>query len=170
MKTFQTILISAFLMLSINTISAQYGGGGYGGGGYGGGGMGGMNGGMGGRNGGMNQGSQPEKPKETPVEVTVGKIMERMTPALKLDELQAIAISNVLTESIRSQGILLKQDTSQDDKIKDIQALSETTDRKINDFLNEDQKPKYIAFKEDSKNQKQSRSGSGGRHKKNETK
>ena len=175
MKTFQTILVSAFLLLSFNTISAQYGGGGYGGGSYGGGmNGGGMNGGgmNGGRNGGMsrgmNQDNHQEKPKEIPIEVTVAKIMEKITPVLKLDELQAIAVSNVLTESIRSQGILLKQDTSQDDKIKDIQALSETTDRKINEFLNDDQKAKYIAFKEDSKNQKQSHSG--GKHKKEETK
>ncbi len=172
MKTIQTIILSAFLLLSINTISAQYGGGGYGGGGYGGGmnsGMGGMNGGRsgGGMNRGMNQQSQPEKPKEIPVEVTVGKIMDKMTPALQLDELQVIAISNVLKESIDTQGRILKQETSQDEQIKNFKILSENTDRKIMDFLNADQKPKYLAFKEDRKTQKES--SSGGRHKKERT-
>lgn len=161
MKTFQTILFSCFLLLSINTIYAQYGGGGYGNGGYGNGGYGngGYGGGMnrGGMNRGMSQDTHPEKPKEIPVEVTVGKIVEKMTPVLKLDELQVIAISNVLKESIDTQGRILKQETSQDEQIKNFKILSETTDRKIMDFLNADQKPKYLAFKEDRKAQKESR-------------
>ncbi len=160
--------MSSFLLLSINSISAQYGGGGYGGG---------MNGGMGGgmnggRNGGgmnrsMNQENHPEKPKEIPVEVTISKIMEKMTPAIKLDELQVIAISNVLKESMDTQGRILKQETSQDEQIKNFKILSETTDRKIMEFLNADQKPKYITFKEDQKSQKQS--STGGKHKKERT-
>ncbi|WP_291101726.1 MULTISPECIES: hypothetical protein [unclassified Flavobacterium] len=167
MKTLQIILVSTFLLLSINTISAQYGG--YGGGGYGGGyGGGGYGGGMNrGMNRDMNQESHQEKPKEIPVEVTVAKIIDEMKTEINLDELQTIAISNVLTESIRTQGILLKQVASQEDQIKDFKALSETTDRKIMEFLNEDQKPKYLAFKEDRKNQKKSRSG---RKHKDETK
>lgn len=172
MKTIQIILASAFLLLSINTISAQYGGG-YGGGGYGGGMNGGMGGGMnrgmggGGMNRGMNQQNQPDKPKEIPVEVTVGKIMEKMTPALKLDELQVIAIGNVLKESIDTQGRILKQESSQDEQIKNFKILAETTDRKIMEFLNADQKPKYLAFKEERS--KQTQSSSGGKHKKEKT-
>lgn len=153
------------MIFSINTISAQYGGG-YGGyGGYGGG-YGGMNRGMsgGGMNRSMNQQNTPDKPKEIPIEVTISKIMEKMTPALKLDELQVIAISNVIKESLDTQGRILKQETSQDEQAKNFKILSETTDRKIMDFLNADQKPKYLAFKEDRKSQKES--SSGGRHKK----
>jgi len=139
------------MLLSIDTASAQYGNNGYsnggGGGGYG-------------RNNRMNQmpqGPSQDKPKEIPVEVTVGKIMEKLKPELNLDVLQEIAISNVLIESIRSQGILLKAETAQEQKIKEIQALSETTDRKINDFLNEDQKVKYKALNEESNTKKKSR-------------
>ena len=159
MKTLQNLLALSFILFSIGTVSAQYGNGGYGNGygnGYGGGngyGSGRMS-----QMGGMNQQSQPEKPKEIPVEVTVGKIIDRMKPEINLDELQVIAISNVLTESIRTQGILMKQVTNQEDQIKDFKALSETTDRKIMDFLNEDQKPKYLAFKEELKTQKKSKS------------
>ncbi len=158
MKTTQTFLVFAFMFLSITSASAQYGGngyGGYGGNGYGGGGYGG--GGMNQMGSVMNQQSQPEKPKEIPVEVTVGTIIEKMKPALNLDELQAIAISNVLTESIKAQGVLLKQEFSQEDQIKNFQALSETTDRKINQFLSKEQKEKYLVFKEDMKNQKKSK-------------
>lgn len=143
------------MLLSITSVSAQYGGNGYGGG-YGNG-YGGNNyrGGMNQMGSAMNQQSQPEKPKEIPAEVTAANIVDIMKPALNLDELQVIAISNVITESLKAQGVLLKQEYSQEDQIKNFEALSETTDRKINQFLSKEQKEKYTAFKEDRKNQKQ---------------
>ena len=147
MKHIQSILIFAFVLLSSSIISAQYGNGGY-------------NNGYGSNrrmNSGMDQTRTQEKPKEIPVEVTVGKIMERLKPELILDELQAIAISNILNESIRTQSILIKAEVSQEDKIKNIQALSETTDRKIMELLNKDQKEKYIALNEEAKNPKKSK-------------
>jgi len=156
MRTRQTFLVFAFILSSITSVSAQYGGGGYGG--YGGNGYGGN-----GYGGGMNQmgstmnQSQPEKPKEIPAEVTAAKITEDMKPALNLDELQVIAITNVLIESLNTQGRILKQGTNQDEQMKEFQALSEYTDRKINQFLNKDQKEKYLAYKEDRKNQKKSK-------------
>ena len=152
MKPIQILLVSAFLLLSANTISAQYGNGygnGYGGNGYGNGGR------MSQMNSGMSQ--EREKPKEIPVEVTVGKIIERLKTAVNLDELQVIAISNILTESLRSQGIIIKQENSQVDKIKDMKALSEITDSKVMVLLNKDQKEKYLAFAEEMKNQKKSK-------------
>jgi hypothetical protein len=144
MKSTQTFLVFTFFLFSIFSISAQYGNNGFGGNNNGRGGY--------GAGGGMNQMNQspPEKPKEIPVEVTVGNIMERMKTAVNLDALQVIAISNVFTESIREQGVLLKQNNNQEDLEKNFKALSETTDRKINQFLNPDQKEKYIAFKVDS--------------------
>lgn len=155
MKTKNVILTCLFL-LSITTMYAQYGGNGYGNNGYGGNGYGRNGYGSGGMNQ-MNQQSQPEKPKEIPAEVSAAKIVEQMKPALNLDELQVIAIANVLTESIRTQGILLKQDFSNEDQIKNFQALSETTDRKINQFLSQEQKEKYLVFKENGRNQKKSK-------------
>lgn len=152
MKPIQILLVSAFLLLSANTISAQYGNGygnGYGGNGYGNGGR------MSQMNSGMSQ--EREKPKEIPIEVTVGKIIERLKTAVNLDELQVIAISNILTESIRSQGIIIKQENSQVDKIKDMKALSEITDSKVMVLLNKDQKEKYLAFAEEMKNPKKSK-------------
>lgn len=159
MRTIQTIAVSIFVLFSINIVSAQYGNNGYGGRGNGYGGSNGMNQ-MGSS---MNQQSQPEKPKEIPAEVTVAKVMEEMKPALNLDELQVIAISNVLSESIRTQGVLLKQEYSNEDQMKNFQALSETTDRKINQFLNQEQKEKYLVFKEDRKTSKKSKEKSKGK-------
>lgn len=143
MKTVQAAFVY-FLLLSYSTMSAQYGNNGYGNNGYGNNGY--------GRGNSMNQMSQnrePQKPEEIPVEVTVAKIMERMTPSLELDALQEIAVANVITESIRSQGILMKDDSNQEQKLKEFQALSETTDRKIKEFLNADQIEKYKAMKDD---------------------
>ncbi|SDX70124.1 hypothetical protein [Flavobacterium degerlachei] len=152
MKTIHILLVFTVTLLCSTTVSAQYGNNGYGNNGYG------NNNGYG-RNqmSQMGQNREPDKPKEIPVEVTVGKIMEKLKEELVLDQLQEIAISNVLIESIRSQGILLKAETSQEQKIKEIKALSEVTDRKVNEFLNEDQKAKYKALNEQSNNPKKSR-------------
>lgn len=153
MKNKLTIISVLFLLFTSTTLFAQYGGYGGGYGGYGGGYGGRMNqmGGMGG----MNQ--HQEKPKEIPVEVTVGKIMEQLKPELKLDALQEIAIANILTESIKSQGAIIKQEISQDDKVKEIQTLSELTDSKIKQLLTQTQKDKYKAMQEDAKNPKKSK-------------
>jgi hypothetical protein len=156
MKIVQSLLVGVFMILSSNTISAQYGNNGYGGGGYGGNGYG--NGyGSGRMNSSMDQGRSQEKPKEIPVEETVGKIMERLTPGLTLDALQEIAISNILIESIKRQGVILKQETNQTDQMNDIKILSENTERKVVELLNDDQKEKYKVFKEESKNPKKSK-------------
>ncbi|MEN9655571.1 MAG: hypothetical protein RL311_479 [Bacteroidota bacterium] len=150
MKNKLTIISVLFLLFTSTTLFAQYGGYGGGYGGYGGG-YGGRMSQMGGM-GGMNQ--HQEKPKEIPIEVTVGKIMEQLKPELQLDALQEIAIANILTGSIKSQGAIIKQEISQDDKVKEIQTLSELTDSKIKQLLTQSQKEKYKAMQEDAKNPK----------------
>lgn len=155
MRTIQSLALLAIVLFSLNTVSAQYGNYGYGG--MGGNGMNQRGGGMNQMGSSMGQQSQPEKPKEIPAEVTAATIMEDMKPALNLDELQAIAVSNVLIESIKAQGVLLKQEYNQEDQMKNFKALAETTDRKINQFLSQEQKEKYLAFKEDRKSAKKSK-------------
>jgi hypothetical protein len=161
MKPTLNLIVFVFTLFCFNTISAQYGGynNGYGyGNGYGGYGRGG---GMGmdrSMMAGQQQGSQ-SKPKETPPEETAGMIVEQMKPQVNLDELQAIAITNVLAESIREQGILLKNESSsQDQKIEQIKALRESTDKKITAFLNPDQIEKYKTFMDTLKEVKKTKS------------
>ncbi|MGO4770178.1 hypothetical protein ACEN2I_00810 [Flavobacterium sp. W22_SRS_FK3] len=145
MKSIHSIFFLALALLSFNSVSAQYGNGynnGYGNNGYG-------------RSGGMGmdrsmmqspQGSS-SKPKEVPPEETAAKIVEQMKPEVNLDELQAIAITNVLADSMREQGVLLKNESSsQDQKVEQITALREATTKKINAFLSPDQIEKYTAF------------------------
>ncbi|MDP5199569.1 hypothetical protein [Flavobacterium sp. DG2-3] len=149
MKPTNIFFLLIFTLCCFNLASAQYGGGyggynnGYGGG-YGRGGGMGMDRSM--MAGAGQQGSQ-SKPKETPPEETAGMIVEQMKPQVNLDELQAIAITNVLADSVREQGILLKNESSsQDQKIEQIKALRESTDKKITAFLNPDQVEKYKTF------------------------
>lgn len=133
--------VLAFITLSVNTTFAQYGyGNGYGNG-YGSG----MN-----RNSMSQMDQTPSKPKEIPVEVTVSKIMEKLKPELNLDELQTIAIGNVYTDIIKSQTAIMKDEKlSQEEKSNEIKVLFEVNERKVNEYLNEDQKLKYKALKEE---------------------
>jgi len=145
MKPTYTLFILVFTLFCFNSVSAQYGNGynnGYGGGGYG-------------RGGGMGMDrsmmagpqSSPSKPKEIPAEETAAKIVEQMKPEVKLDDLQAIAITNVIADSMREQGVLLKNESSsQDQKIEQMTALRESTTKKITSFLNPDQIEKYTNF------------------------
>ncbi|TPG42156.1 hypothetical protein [Flavobacterium pectinovorum] len=176
MKPTQSFFLLVFTMFCFNFASAQYGNGynnGYGGGGYG------NNNGYG-RGGGMGmdrsmmagqQQNAPSKPKEIPVEETAAKIVDQMKPEVNLDELQAIAITNVLADSMREQGILLKNESSsQDQKIEQIKALRESTTKKITAFLNPDQIEKYTAFMNNFKEIKKSKSKKKKDNKDSETK
>jgi hypothetical protein len=157
MKPTHTLFLLVFTLFCFNSVSAQYGGGynnGYGGGGYGrGGGM--------GMDRSMMSGQQgtPSKPKEIPAEETAAKIVEQMKPEVNLDELQAIAIANVLADSMKEQGILLKNEgSSQDQKLEQINALRENTNKKIIAFLNKDQVEKFNTFMANFKEIKKSKS------------
>lgn len=154
MKTIQSVLVMTFLLLTVNTISAQFGNGGFGNNN----GFGNGNGGNRRMNGGMDQNRTPEKPKEIPVEVSVAKIMETLTPELNLDALQIIAMSNIFIESIKTQGMLIKAETSQAEKMKNIEALSEVTDRKLMALLNDDQKEKFTILKKEKKSPSKTKS------------
>lgn len=157
MKPTFNLIFFVFALFCYNTVSAQYGNGYYNNGygnGYGrGGGM--------GMDRSMMSGPQstPSKPKETPPEETVALIVDQMKQPVNLDELQSIAISNVLADSIREQGILLKNESSsQDQKIEQIKALKESTDKKITAFLNPDQVEKYKTFMDSLKEVKKTKS------------
>jgi hypothetical protein len=157
MKPIKSLFLLVFSLFCINSVSAQYGNGynnGYGGGGYGrGNGM--------GMDRSMMQGQQstPSKPKEVPVEEIAAKIVEQMKPEVNLDDLQAIAITNVLSDSMREQGILLKNESSsQDEKMEQIKALRDSTTKKVNAFLSPDQIEKYNTFMANFKEIKKTKS------------
>lgn len=154
MKATQTFLVFTFILFSTSSIFAQYSTNPYGNNGYGGSGR--MNSGMNQ----MNQPSEPNKPKEIPAEEIAAHAIEDMKPALNLDELQTIAISNILVESLNKEGRIRKQGLTQEDLIKEYKLLSENTDRQINQFLSKEQKEKYITYKEERQNRKKTKNKS----------
>jgi len=160
------IIASLILLFSIQSIVAQYGQGGYGQGGMGQGGMG--QGGMG--QGGYGQGGmgsgmvgnpnmqnqQRSQPKEPAIEETVKKVVDRLNEQLKLDELQVIAISNIITQNIKKQNaIIKKEEGSNEEKTNELKAISEKMDLDILILLNKDQKTKYKLLAEDAKKQQE---------------
>jgi hypothetical protein len=147
------IISTLILLFSIQTISAQFGQGGYGG--YGQGGMGmGMGNGMGGNPNMQNQ--QRSQPKEPAIEETVKKVVDRLNQQLKLDELQVIAISNIITQNIKKQNaIIKKEEGGNEEKAAELKAISEKMDLDIMILLNKDQKVKYKLLAEDAKKQQE---------------
>lgn len=139
MKTFKTALFIAFLILSSNTISAQYNngyGGGYGNG-YGGSGY--------GRSNQMNQmqTSQPSAPKPVPVEETAGKIVAYYKKELNLDALQEVVVKNIYIKSLKKEEVLMKKEISDDEKKEEFKVLSEMTEMEVKQILNKEQKEKF---------------------------
>jgi len=144
------------LVFSMQSIVAQYGQGGYGQGGYGQGGYGQRGYGQGGYGGSPNmQNQQRYQPKEPAIEETVKKVMDRLNGQLKLDELQYIAVSNIITENVKKQNAILKKEGGNDEKVNELKAISEKMDLEIMILLNKDQKDKYKLMSEDSKKQQE---------------
>ena len=152
MRTIKSIILIVTILFSTNIVSAQFGNNNMGGNGMNqrGNGMSQM--------GAMSQPSEPEKPKEIPPEEIVANYMAEMKKALTLDELQSLAITNLLVESVKSHGRISKLNLSQEDEIAEYKLQAESTDKKVTNFLNKDQKEKYIIFKEDFKKPKKSKS------------
>ena len=91
-----------------------------------------------------------EKIKEKSIENSITKLKID----LDLDELQAIAVKQIITESIRTENIIMKKEENEEDKMKSLQILTENTDSKINSILNKNQKEKFIVIKENLKKRK----------------
>jgi hypothetical protein len=155
-KTVKTVFFVAFLFLSANTITAQYGNG-YGGNGYGGGNNGYGNNGRSNQMSQMSQSNQNPAPKPIPAEVTAAKIVEFYKKELNLDALQEVVVTNIYTKSLKKQDVLLKKEISDEDKTNEFKVLSEMTDLEVMQILNKDQKAKYKILSEDRKNKMESR-------------
>lgn len=97
-----------------------------------------------------NQRAEFEKTKNQNIEKTISGLKKD----LELDALQEIAIKQLLNENIAAQGIIVKKEENQEEKIKALKSLSESTDTKIMALLNKSQKEKYLNFKENKKKKK----------------
>lgn len=73
--------------------------------------------------------------------------IEKLKTNLELDDLQHIAISQIINETVRTEAIIRKKEDSDENKIKAINALTETTETKIKALLSPTQIEKYDAVK-----------------------
>jgi hypothetical protein len=152
MKTLKAILLLVLLFFGFNSGMAQFGG------------MnGGMNGGMYG--GGMNQMQNQQSMQNTnnygrnkssddldkEREANLAKSIEKISKDLNLDDLQIIVVKKEIEASSKSIFAISKSEASDEDKIKEMDAINEKTDRTINTFLNADQKTKYKKYIDDRK-------------------
>jgi hypothetical protein len=148
MKTLKAILLLVLLFFGVNSGSAQFGG---------------MNGGMYG--GGMNQMQNQQSMQNTnnygrnkssddldkEREANLAKSIEKISKDLNLDALQIIVVKKEIEASSKSIFAISKSEASDEDKIKEMDAINEKTDRTINTFLNADQKTKYKKYIDDRK-------------------
>jgi hypothetical protein len=138
------ILLVTLVLISFNA-TAQYGG---------------MNGGgMYGNRNGLNRNignmptasRKPAEPTEKEKAERVDKYVDKLKTDLNLDDLQVYAIKNEIAESSKNLDKIIKSESSDEDKSKEIEAVSEKTERNINGYLNKEQKEKYKAFIEERK-------------------
>lgn len=85
------------------------------------------------------------------------KLMERLKEDLNLNALQVIAIEQIYNESRKKQGIILKKEISDDDKVSALKSLGETTEKKVLDLLDVQQKEKYELIKAEANNPKKNK-------------
>lgn len=137
-KTISILLI----ILSITTLSAQNRNGGN-------------------RRMGMNYGEDrtPKGETEKNQSERLQKTIDKLKTDLNLDELQLIVVTNVMTDSQKTQKNILKKTDSQENKLTELQASNDSTDRQIMDILNNDQKEKYKLMIEDRKNRFENATG-----------
>lgn len=148
MKTLKSFFTVSILFGTITIASAQFGGNG-------------MNNGMG--RGTINQqsiqntnnfGRYEKSPEEIEKEKTesIEKSVEALKKELNLDELQIIVIRKEIESSTKKiYAVIKNEETPQEEKAKEIEAISEKTDSTINTFLNAEQKEKYKKFIENRK-------------------
>ena len=81
----------------------------------------------------------------------LNKSIEKMTKDLNLDDLQVIVIRKEIEAGAKSISAVTKSEISNDEKIKEVDAINEKTDRTINTYLNPEQKEKYKKYIEERK-------------------
>ena len=148
MKTIKVTLVIFLLFFGINSSMAQFGG---------------MNGGM--MGGGMNQMQNQQSIQNTnnfgrnksaedldkEREENLAKSIEKISKELNLDALQMIVIKKEIEASSKSIFAVSKSEASEEEKINEMNAINEKTDRIINTYLNADQKVKYKKYIDERK-------------------
>lgn len=111
----------------------------------------------------LGRNSSPSKPSQQEIDENNSKqldrFMEQLKKELSLDELQTIAIRNEVITNRKNVEILMKKESSEEEKSKQIKAMMDRTDVTINSYLNKDQKEKYKILTEKMKSGKKIKKG-----------
>ena len=111
----------------------------------------------------LGRNSSPSKPSQQDIDENNSKqldrFMEQLKKELSLDELQTIAIRNEVITNRKNVEILMKKESSEEEKSKQIKAMMDRTDVTINSYLNKDQKEKYKILNEKMKSGKKIKKG-----------
>lgn len=111
----------------------------------------------------LGRNSSPSKPSQQEIDENnskqLDKFMEQLKKELSLDELQTIAIRNEVITNRKNVEILMKKESSEEEKSKQIKAMMDRTDVTINSYLNKDQKEKYKILTEKMKSGKKIKKG-----------
>ncbi len=95
----------------------------------------------------QNSEEELEERREKEQKEGIQNLMTRLNEELKLNQLQYIAIEQIYTDSNRKQGIIFKKQIPEDEKREALISLSESTENKMVDLLNSEQKEKYLIIK-----------------------
>jgi hypothetical protein len=105
--------------------------------------------------------SPPQQPSASEIEKKkteqLNKFIDKLKKELSLDELQAIAIRNEIEKNNRNIDIILKKETSEDEKSKEITSMMLRTDKLVISYLNKEQKEKYKIFLEENNPKKKNK-------------
>ena len=111
----------------------------------------------------LGRNSSPSKPSQQDIDENNSKqldrFMEQLKKELSLDELQTIAIRNEVITNRKNVEILMKKESYEEEKSKQIKAMMDITDVTINSYLNKDQKEKYKILTEKMKSGKKIKKG-----------
>ena len=111
----------------------------------------------------LGRNSSPSKPSQQDIDENNSKqldrFMEQLKKELSLDELQTIAIRNEVITNRKNVEILMKKESSEEEKSKQIKAMMDRTDVTINSYFNKDQKEKYKILTEKMKSGKKIKKG-----------
>ncbi len=94
--------------------------------------------------------SNPEREREEMEKArkeNLEKILARLTTDINLDALQQVAIRQLYDDNMKKQGIIMKKEISDDDKVALLKSLGESTEVKVLELLNKEQKEKYELLK-----------------------
>lgn len=101
----------------------------------------------------MMQNSGPTEPSPAEIEKRknerIVEFMNKLKTAIKLDDLQYIAIKNDIISTGKRIDIVWKSTNSDENKEKEIRASEENREKNINSYLNADQRVQYKIFLQD---------------------